>query len=297
MNIILEKTEAITSLPLENALAQVKERLNRQFAIKNSLPDEALERLKDGFNELFQAMKASISPSEKLNILARTIDFLKIFQEQHQTYLSYNNTKELQRARLIFLSYSKLFRGSQLLLQSIDKDKDEIDIQVLFNAVELMAQAFDETPTYFPESTYQSIRQIAVSIAPYLTIDPALELNYVDKESTEYRHISLQRQTQRSLSSILLSVQKWEEETNRKNIKQRSHSNSELSLFKQAGNWRDKLKASSWELVIGEEPLEELLRKSQASIHRLDELDPKTEEEAKEQIETFEYLKQQFGWN
>ncbi|BAZ08271.1 hypothetical protein NIES4071_00760 [Calothrix sp. NIES-4071] len=47
----------------------------------------------------------------------------------------------------------------------------------------------------------------------------------------------------------------------------------------------------SWPLEVGKKSYQELLRESQKRIHMLDDLDPKTNEEAKEQSDTLEYLK------
>lgn len=49
------------------------------------------------------------------------------------------------------------------------------------------------------------------------------------------------------------------------------------------------------DLVIGEMPLEELTRISQERVTAFKDAEI-SEEEAKEQLETFEYLRQKFGW-
>ncbi|MBV9389320.1 MAG: hypothetical protein JOZ78_23100 [Chroococcidiopsidaceae cyanobacterium CP_BM_ER_R8_30] len=58
----------------------------------------------------------------------------------------------------------------------------------------------------------------------------------------------------------------------------------------------EQLSTGTWQLVLGTQPLEQILEKSKQQIHRLDQLEPLTEEEKQEQSETFEYLKQEFGW-
>ncbi|MBV8884794.1 MAG: hypothetical protein JO235_12480 [Chroococcidiopsidaceae cyanobacterium CP_BM_RX_35] len=58
----------------------------------------------------------------------------------------------------------------------------------------------------------------------------------------------------------------------------------------------EHLSTGTWQLVLGKQPLEQILEQSKQQIHRLDQLDPLTEEEKQEQSETFEYLKQEFGW-
>jgi hypothetical protein len=46
----------------------------------------------------------------------------------------------------------------------------------------------------------------------------------------------------------------------------------------------------SWPLIVGKQSYKELVRESQKRIHMLDDLDPKTDEELKEQLDTLEYL-------
>ncbi len=50
---------------------------------------------------------------------------------------------------------------------------------------------------------------------------------------------------------------------------------------------------SSWNLIIGTRPIKDLLEESKKRIHLLDELDPKTEEEAQEHIDTLKYLEKE----
>lgn len=86
---------------------------------------------------------------------------------------------------------------------------------------------------------------------------------------------------------IMLVTGRIDPKQTRKNKYKRSLRRSASLILIQLQNGRSY---GSWNLVIGESSYEELLRKSQENIHRLDELEPKTEEEAIEQEETLNFL-------
>ncbi|MBD2778555.1 RNA recognition motif domain-containing protein [Iningainema tapete] len=51
---------------------------------------------------------------------------------------------------------------------------------------------------------------------------------------------------------------------------------------------------NSRRLIIGQMPYQELIKESQRRIHRLDELDPKTDEEVQEQLKALKYIEEEF---
>jgi hypothetical protein len=73
----------------------------------------------------------------------------------------------------------------------------------------------------------------------------------------------------------------------KKNHYKRALKHSATFILSQVESNKSK---KSWELVIGKKSYQELLRESQRKINLLDNLDPKTNEEAKKQSDTLDYL-------
>jgi len=55
-------------------------------------------------------------------------------------------------------------------------------------------------------------------------------------------------------------------------------------------------KENPWKLVIGQKTYQELLEESQRKIHLLDELEPKTEDDTKNQLDTLDYLQKKLRY-
>lgn len=101
--------------------------------------------------------------------------------------------------------------------------------------------------------------------------------------------------TLRDAMSVIMKV------TSQRNVAEPQKNHFRRSLRNSASFILDQISRmhsnGSWELVAGKNSYAELLRESQKRIDLLDNLDPVTDEEAKEQFETVEYLKDAFARN
>lgn len=79
-------------------------------------------------------------------------------------------------------------------------------------------------------------------------------------------------------------------ETKKNHYKRFLNNSARLILSKIESN----KSVTSWPLIVGKQSYKELVRESQKRIHMLDDLDPKNDEELKEQLETLEYLQKHF---
>ncbi len=193
---------------------------------------------------------------EKLNGVDVTRKELEVYIQKYQEFLPNEILQELKEIEVSTKAKQKILAANYLLSKVGGEDNTE-SIQAFSLAWIEFSQVLDSYIQYVPSDLIKTLKQTSEKII----LDDFFK-NTVNYFMANIYNIS---------KAILSEIEKYNQQ-------------QKLNLKKQN---------SSWDLVIGTRPIKDLLEESKKRIHLLDDLDPKTKEEAQEHLETLEYLEKE----
>lgn len=269
-NIIqVETSLAQTKSAIGSEILKITERLDNLFKLNNQLitQEEILEEIQEISNALTKIRDLE-NPAEKLRYIRVLQEYTKILKwkfiehAKNETIEQFDyleeNIKELETLQVI-----------KMFLETINlevKIGGEEWLKKLYNAFLQLMEIMENGNLYLvPNNILETIKMVSKVIS---TSEDSKK--YIPNKKGEETHKNIKNyivNIRRIAKAILWEISKYQQKVKRPN--------------------------NSWDLVIGTRPLKELLEESKKRIHLLDKLDPQTEEEEQEHLDTLRYLEQE----
>ncbi len=264
----VETSLAQTKSAIGSEILKITERLDNLFKFNNQLitQEEILEEIQEISNALTKIRDLE-NPVEKLRYIRVLQDYTKILKwefiehAKNETIEQFDyleeNIKELETLQVI-----------RIFLETVNVEVKTGGewLKNLYNAfLQLMEIMENGNLHLIPKSILETIKIVSKVIA---TSEDSKK--YIPNKKGEETHKNIKKYivNLRSIAKAIL----WEISKYQQNVKRENN---------------------SWDLVIGTRPLKELLEESKKRIHLLDKLDPQTEEEEQEHLDTLRYLEQE----
>lgn len=239
MHALYEDAKRLAELPLTEVWFELRKNLEHQLEIERDydmFPYLPYDEIRAELERLSKVIELSRTSSDKLKAIERAYNALETLQHLPQG-LREPTQASIKTAMLTLLAHENLSLGSELLLQSISSSNEGIDFQRVAESAEQIDEAIRDTPVSFPEATYELIKRIFSELQQYIEGDPLAErkllrTSSIPQAKKEYKVKQLKRRLRSSLNSLLLTVQRWEEEAGAAVTNQR--------FYPGTGDWSDE---------------------------------------------------------
>ena len=163
--------------------------------------------------------------------------------------------------------------------QKIEEDSSRKVYKEWAEAFEIFTEGLEEFFELYADIPFEKIDKIANELFSF-----ASKKSYNNFRKDEYK-----RRIRFSANYLMKIVAEKRDKINHKPIEEKKALNTNPCK-------NNSKKENPWKLVIGEKTYQELLAESQRKIHLLDELEPKTEDDTKNQLDTLDYLQKELRY-
>ncbi|MDJ0674542.1 MAG: hypothetical protein QNJ36_03930 [Calothrix sp. MO_167.B42] len=249
--------------------------------------------IKDISFEKINEITKTILIKEDLERLIKhhTNDRINFKEEYHEVIAVLENIKKIENVT----EKGELLNEAQNKIRTITKKYANSILETTYETLEETANTLQQYSTLFIESS--KIKEALKEDSKFKVLkqwtewmELLAEIIENNKETLEYNEIIELKKLVEAIISVTFIKHKNETRKNKLKKELRYTASFILNIIESCKP------ENSWKLVIGKKTYEELLRESQAKIELIDDLEPTTEDELKQQIDTFEYLQEKLNW-
>ena len=249
--------------------------------------------IKDISFEKINEITKTILIKEDLERLIKynTNDRINFKEEYHEVIAVLENIKKVENVT----EKGELLNQAQNKIRTITKNYSNSISESTYETLEETANTLQQYSKFFIESS--KIKEALKEDSKFKILkqwtewmELFAEIIEDNKETLEYDKIIELKKLVEAIISVTFIKHKNEARKNKLKKQLRYTASFILNIFE------DCKPKNSWKLVIGKKTYNELLRESQAKIELIDDLEPTTEDELEQQIDTFEYLQEELNW-